>query len=205
MFLEGLSLDYLQFGAMDYMQLECVFWFSFIWKDWSSCALRLLHNVSWSNLPLSWKEQGGSCTKQALRGISPPCKPKYRSISDPTSYSKRRDLNGLYWLTLNQPNFPTGKWKEPDFLILTGFKDSVDFGLIVIKNILLSTIQEFHLVHCNRQQLYEARWKQEIASKTWKIGMLLPDVSTDPCVPSVHKSWGYERQQDSNPEYLVCF
>lgn len=76
----------------------------------------------------------------------------------------------------HQLSFPTGEWKEPNILILTEFKDSVDFGLIVIKNILLCTAKDLHLIHCNRQQLYEAREKHEIASKNWKIGLLLPDV-----------------------------
>lgn len=113
--------------------------------------------------------------------------------------------HGSCWVTFSQPSFPTGEWKESNILILTCFKDFVDFGLIVIKNILLCTVEDLHLICCNRQQLCDARWKHEIASEDWLIGVLLPSVWTETSVPSIHKPWSY-LSRDSRFVFLsLCF
>lgn len=77
------------------------------------------------------------------------------NIFDCNSGSKRRHLYDYCWLAFNQ-HFPKGELTEPNILILTGFKDSLNFDLIIIKNILLCTVEKLHLIHCNRQQLCES-------------------------------------------------
>lgn len=107
-------------------------------------------------------------------------------------HGRRWHLHGSCWLTFSQPSFPTGEWKDSNILILTRFKDFMDFGLIVIKYILLCTVEDLHLVCCNRQQLCDGRWQVEIASKDWIIVVLLSSVWTEASVPSTHKPWNYK-------------
>lgn len=173
---------------MDSISLECVFWFIFIWNGWSSCALEL-HNVNKRTTPgMNWTVKQLHQTSLAIN--KPSWKPTLE-IYPTLLFHGRSHLHGSCWLTISQPSFPTGEWKESNNLILTCFKDFVDFGLIVIKNILLCTVEDLHLVCCNRQQLCDARWQHEIASKDCIIGVLLPSVWTEISVASTHKPRNY--------------
>lgn len=74
-------------------------------------------------------------------------------------------------------------------MILTEFKDSLNFDLIVIKNILLCTVEELHFVDYNRQQLCEGTWKHEVTSRNSKTAMLLSRISAESSMLSFHNSW----------------
>lgn len=142
-------------------------------------------------LPQGWTELR-QLHQRSLAINKPSWKPPLEIYLTLLFHGRRGHLYGSCWLTFSQPCFPTSEWKESNILILTCFKDFVDFGLIVIKNILLCTVEDLHLICCKRQQLCDARWHHEIASKDWIIGVLLPSVWTEASVPSTHKPWNYQ-------------